>query len=74
MRLFAAFTLIVLGLFWSYPFLAPGVEKTMYAKIVPAAAYSGDPVLVLAPESVRVPAVETTASVNLTESSEDPRR
>ncbi|WP_243370234.1 hypothetical protein [Microvirga solisilvae] len=73
MRLFAAFTLLTLGLFWSYPFLAPGIEKAVYAKIAPAPR-AGEPVLVRAPEGVRMPVVETTASVNLTGSSEDPHR
>lgn len=73
MRLFAAFTLLALLSFWSYPFLAPEIEKVVQAKIPPAPPVS-EPVLVLAPQDVRVPAVETTASVTVTESSEDPRR
>ena len=73
MRLFAAITLLALGLFWSYPFLAPEIDKAVHTKVTPAPR-GGEPVLVLAPRHVRVPAVETTASVNLTGSSEDPRR
>lgn len=73
MRLFAAFTMLALGLFWSYPFFAPELEKLTRSKVEPAPR-GGEPVLVLAPPDVRVPAVETTASVTLTESSADPRR
>lgn len=73
MRLFTAVTLLALGLFWSYPFLAPELEKVTRSKASPAQRV-GEPVLVLAPTDVRVPAVETTASVNLTENSEDPRQ
>ncbi|MCG7393676.1 hypothetical protein MHY87_12230 [Microvirga sp. ACRRW] len=73
MRLFTAFTLLALGLFWSYPFLAPELEKATRPQVT-RAPRGGEPVLVLAPKEFRVPAVETTASVNLTESSEDPRQ
>ena len=73
MRLFATITLLALGLFWSYPFVAPQIEKTLRSKVVPAPR-GGEPVLVLAPAEIRAPSVETTASVNLTESSEDPRQ
>ena len=73
MRLFAAFTLLSLVAFWSYPFLAPELEKAVLAQVAPAPR-GGEPVLVLAPRDIRVPAVETTASVNLTESSEDLRQ
>ena len=73
MRLFAAFTLLALALFWSYPFLAPGIDRIAHSKVAPA-PHGGEPVLVLAPAGIRLPPVETTASANLTESSEDPRR
>jgi len=72
MRLFAAFTLLALALFWSYPFLAPEIDKTVRSKVAPATR-SREPVLVLAPKDVRVPASETVAA-NLTENSGDPRR
>jgi len=73
MRLFAAFTLFALMAFWSYPFLAPELEEVVRAKVAPTPRVV-EPVLVLAPQDVRVPAVETTASVNVTGNSEDPRR
>jgi hypothetical protein len=72
MRLFAAFTLLASGLFWSYPFLAPRIEKAALSRIAPAPR-SGEPVLVLAPKDIRAQPVETLAA-NLIESSEDPHR
>ncbi|SCY23108.1 hypothetical protein [Microvirga guangxiensis] len=73
MRLFATFTLLALGLFWSYPFLAPKLEKVARSQIAPVQR-GAEPVLVLAPREIRVAPVETTASIDLTENSEDPRR
>ncbi len=75
MRLFAAFTLLALSLFWSYPFLAPlapDLERTVRSKVAPA-TQDGEPVLVLAPKDIRVPPGATVA-VRLKENSEDPRR
>lgn len=72
MRLFASLTLLALGLFWSYPFLAPEVAKAVRDKVTPAPR-SGEPVLVLAPVDIRVQPRETMAA-NLKESSGDPRR
>ncbi|MEZ0169108.1 hypothetical protein [Microvirga sp. TS319] len=82
MRLFAGFTLLALGLFWSYPFLGPGLERTLRAKVASSKVVSWpaprEPVLVLAPKDIRGRPGET-AAVNLaenalTESSADPRR
>jgi hypothetical protein len=72
MRLFAAVTCLALGLFWSYPFLAPGIENALHSKVKPAPRH-GDPVLVLAPADFRAQSPEAVAS-NLTESSEDPHQ
>jgi hypothetical protein len=72
MRLFAAATLLALVSFWSYPFLAPGIEKASRAKVT-SAPRGGEPVLVLAPTDIRVPPSETVAA-SLTENSEDPRQ
>lgn len=77
MRLFAGFTLLALGLFWSYPFLAPGLERTLRSKVGPWPD-PREPVLVLAPKDIRGRPGET-AAVNLadnalTENSADPRR
>ena len=72
MRLFAAFTLLSLVAFWSYPFLAPGIERVARSQVTPAPR-GGEPVLVLAPTDIRVQPTETVAA-SLTESSEDPRQ
>ncbi|WP_134500424.1 hypothetical protein [Microvirga pakistanensis] len=75
MRLFAALTLLALGLFWSIPFLgplAPEIERTMRSRIAPVVR-GGEPVLVLAPTNIRVPP-GAAVTANLIESSEDPRR
>ncbi len=73
MRLFVAFTLLALGLFWSHPFLAPELDKAARSQ-VSRPPRGSEPILVLAPRETRVPVVETTASIDLTGSSEDPRR
>ena len=72
MRLFAGFTLLALGLFWSYPFLAPAIETTVRAKVA-AAPPPREPVLVLAPKDIRVQP-GATAAASLTGNSADPRR
>lgn len=72
MRLFATVTLLVLSLFWSYPFLAPGIEKAVRDRVKPAPR-GEEPVLVLAPTKIHAPG-DTTASVSLTRSFEDPRQ
>jgi len=72
MRLFAALTLLALGLFWSHPFLGPQMERNVRPEAA-AMSQPGEPVLVLAPKDVRV-RPEAIVAENLRESSEDPRR
>ncbi|WP_414472809.1 hypothetical protein [Microvirga sp. M2] len=80
MRLFAGFTLLALGLFWSYPFLPPAIERTVRAKVASSKVASSElafselaswpaprePILVLAPKGIRVQPGET-AAVSLAE-------
>lgn len=72
MRVFAAVSLLIAALFWSYPFLSPEIAQAWRFQVTRRVG-TQEPVLVLAPQDTRVLPSETVAH-NLTESSEDPRR